>query len=150
MRCRLVITPIGETLVRGMVDIDRLPRSFYDDLLADAEFDLAADAEQKLRPCGAPSERQFTIAMPAYGVTVWFRLEIDRQAHPTEARILDCRHPRLPVDSPLAVWTTIANPTAALLRVVTTPAPTVCRPGRRWPIPASTDRPRRRTTGCRR
>ena len=91
MRCRLVISPRGESLIRDVLAQHRLPPTVLGQLLDHVQFDLGADAEEKLQRCGERGERQYSFAAPNLGGRFWFQFEIDFDASPCEARILDFR-----------------------------------------------------------
>jgi hypothetical protein len=86
-----VVTPRAEALIREVFAKHALPASAYESLVDDVDFDLGEHAAEKLTACGASAERQYTIRADALRGRFWFRFEIDFDALPREARVLDCR-----------------------------------------------------------
>lgn len=90
MRFKLVITRSGEAVFREELDKHQLPAAAFDAILADAQFDLDEDGKSKLNSDGE-GNFQYRLQLHEYQGYMWFRFEIDREASPTELRILDCR-----------------------------------------------------------
>lgn len=88
MKCKLLITPLGEARVREVMGRQNLPESFYQDLIDSAVYDLLENAEEKMRKVGVMDEREYVIAMPHFWGRAIFRLEVDFEERPCEARIL--------------------------------------------------------------
>lgn len=88
MRCTLLITPLGEARIREVMGRQKLPDLFYHDLIDSAVYDLREFAEEKLRRVSAKGEREYVITMEQFWGRAIFRLEVDFDERPCEARIL--------------------------------------------------------------